>query len=161
MKQTAPDSPSSPSSGACQSKTAHTPQPYRCGGNGRRGLAVVFRQRNSPRPEPFRGDHESRLFRPQSAVRRRDRRQHGYRLRHRRAAAHDRQHRHAAIGRAELVAATPNKGGHRERAMGLIDQAIGELAPASRSPAADVLRFAEHIGRDFMNRLIAQLSFRP
>jgi hypothetical protein len=29
--------------------------------------------------------------------------------------------------RAELAAATPNKGGHRERALGLIDQAIGEV----------------------------------
>ena len=29
--------------------------------------------------------------------------------------------------RAELAAATPNKGGHRERALGLIDQAIGEI----------------------------------
>jgi len=29
--------------------------------------------------------------------------------------------------RAELTAATPNKGGHRERALGLIDQAIGEV----------------------------------
>jgi hypothetical protein len=29
--------------------------------------------------------------------------------------------------RAELVLATPNKGGHRERALGLIDQAIGEV----------------------------------
>ena len=29
--------------------------------------------------------------------------------------------------RGELVAATPNKGGHRERALGLIDQAIGEV----------------------------------
>jgi hypothetical protein len=29
--------------------------------------------------------------------------------------------------RAELVKATPNKGGHRERALGLIDQAIGEV----------------------------------
>ena len=29
--------------------------------------------------------------------------------------------------RGELQAATPNKGGHRERAMGLIDQAIGEV----------------------------------
>ena len=29
--------------------------------------------------------------------------------------------------RAELVQATPNKGGHRERALGLIDQAIGEV----------------------------------
>ena len=29
--------------------------------------------------------------------------------------------------RAELAAATPNKGGHREKAMGLIDQAIGEV----------------------------------
>ena len=28
--------------------------------------------------------------------------------------------------RAELVRATANKGGHRERAIGLIDQAIGE-----------------------------------
>jgi hypothetical protein len=29
--------------------------------------------------------------------------------------------------RAELNQATPNKGGHRERALGLIDQAIGEV----------------------------------
>ena len=29
--------------------------------------------------------------------------------------------------RSELNAATPNKGGHRERAMALIDQAIGEV----------------------------------
>jgi hypothetical protein len=29
--------------------------------------------------------------------------------------------------RAELAQATPNKGGHRERALGLIDQAIGEV----------------------------------
>ena len=28
--------------------------------------------------------------------------------------------------RAELYAATPNKGGHRERAISLVDQAIGE-----------------------------------
>jgi hypothetical protein len=29
--------------------------------------------------------------------------------------------------RAELVKATPNKGGHRERGLALIDQAIGEV----------------------------------
>ena len=29
--------------------------------------------------------------------------------------------------RGELAAATPNKGGHREKAFGLIDQAIGEV----------------------------------
>jgi hypothetical protein len=29
--------------------------------------------------------------------------------------------------RGELAASTPNKGGHRERAIGLIDQAIGEV----------------------------------
>jgi hypothetical protein len=29
--------------------------------------------------------------------------------------------------RGELQAATPNKGGHRERALSLIDQAIGEV----------------------------------
>ena len=29
--------------------------------------------------------------------------------------------------RGELVAATPNKGGHRERAINLIDQAISEV----------------------------------
>jgi hypothetical protein len=29
--------------------------------------------------------------------------------------------------RTELAAATPNKGGHRERALGLIDQAISEV----------------------------------
>ena len=34
--------------------------------------------------------------------------------------------RKALLG-AELAAATPNKGGHREKAMGLIDQAIGEI----------------------------------
>ena len=38
----------------------------------------------------------------------------------------------AALGslqaaRAELVKATPNKGGHRERALGLIDNAIAEV----------------------------------
>ena len=41
-------------------------------------------------------------------------------------------HMTAGIGllqpaRAELAAATPNKGGHRERALGLIDQAISEV----------------------------------
>ena len=41
-------------------------------------------------------------------------------------------HMEASIGllqnaRAELAAATPNKGGHRERALGMIDQAIGEV----------------------------------
>jgi hypothetical protein len=29
--------------------------------------------------------------------------------------------------RTELAAATPNKGGHRERALGLIDQALSEV----------------------------------
>ena len=29
--------------------------------------------------------------------------------------------------RSELAAATPNKGGHREKALGLIDQAIAEV----------------------------------
>jgi hypothetical protein len=29
--------------------------------------------------------------------------------------------------RAELAAATPNKGGHRERALGMIDQALAEV----------------------------------
>jgi hypothetical protein len=29
--------------------------------------------------------------------------------------------------RSELSAATPNKGGHREKALALIDQAIGEV----------------------------------
>ena len=29
--------------------------------------------------------------------------------------------------RTELAAATPNKGGHREKALGLIDQAISEV----------------------------------
>src|ERR1700716_2505725 len=41
-------------------------------------------------------------------------------------------HMTASIGllqsaRAELTAATPNKGGHRERGLGLIDQAISEV----------------------------------
>jgi hypothetical protein len=41
-------------------------------------------------------------------------------------------HMDAALGllqnaRAELNAAEPNKGGHRERAIALVDQAIGEV----------------------------------
>jgi hypothetical protein len=41
-------------------------------------------------------------------------------------------HMEATVGilqsaRAELAKATPNKGGHRERALGLIDQAIAEV----------------------------------
>jgi hypothetical protein len=41
-------------------------------------------------------------------------------------------HMQATIGllqnaRGELAAATPNKGGHRERALGLIDQAIEQV----------------------------------
>ncbi len=41
-------------------------------------------------------------------------------------------HMDASIGllqsaRAELVKATPNKGGHREKALGLVDQAIAEV----------------------------------
>ena len=41
-------------------------------------------------------------------------------------------HMEASIGllqnaRAELAAATPNKGGHREKALGLIDGAIAEV----------------------------------
>ena len=41
-------------------------------------------------------------------------------------------HMEATIGllqnaRSELSAATPNKGGHREKALALIDQAIGEV----------------------------------
>ena len=41
-------------------------------------------------------------------------------------------HMEASIGllqsaRAELAAATPNKGGHREKALGLIDSAIAEV----------------------------------
>jgi len=41
-------------------------------------------------------------------------------------------HMEASVGllqnaRAELAAATPNKGGHREKALGLIDSAISEV----------------------------------
>jgi hypothetical protein len=41
-------------------------------------------------------------------------------------------HMEASVGllqnaRAELAAATPNKGGHREKGLGLIDQAITEV----------------------------------
>jgi hypothetical protein len=41
-------------------------------------------------------------------------------------------HMEAGVGllqnaRAEIAAATPNKGGHREKALGLIDQAIAEV----------------------------------
>ena len=51
-------------------------------------------------------------------------------------------HMTASIGllqsaRAELGAATPNKGGHREKAMQLIDQRSAKSAPASHSSAAD------------------------
>jgi hypothetical protein len=34
---------------------------------------------------------------------------------------------HLAEARAELLAATPNKGGHREAAIGLVDQAIVQV----------------------------------
>ncbi len=37
--------------------------------------------------------------------------------------------------RAELVKATPNKGGHRERALALIDQAVGEVQAGMNFPA--------------------------
>src|SRR5260370_16536984 len=44
----------------------------------------------------------------------------------------------AALGsmqaaRAELVRATPNKGGHRERALGFLDSAIGETTAGTPS----------------------------
>ena len=46
----------------------------------------------------------------------------------------------AALGsmraaRAELVRATPNRGGHRDRALGFLDAAIGEPRQASPTPA--------------------------
>ena len=46
----------------------------------------------------------------------------------------------AALGslqaaRAELVRATPNKGGHRERAIGFLDSAIGETKAGIATPA--------------------------
>jgi hypothetical protein len=46
-------------------------------------------------------------------------------------------HMEATIGilqnaRAELAAATPNKGGHRERALALIDQAITQVREGIR-----------------------------
>jgi hypothetical protein len=49
-------------------------------------------------------------------------------------------HMEAAIGflqsaRAELAAATPNKGGHRARALALVDQAIGEVREGIRFAA--------------------------
>ena len=39
--------------------------------------------------------------------------------------------------RGELAVATPNKGGHRERAMGLIDQAISEVRAGWPTPEAN------------------------
>ena len=48
--------------------------------------------------------------------------------------------------RAELGAATPNKGGHRERAMGLIDQAIAEVR-AGIAVRRRLTHFANHIRR--------------
>jgi len=47
------------------------------------------------------------------------------------AAAAYQSHMHAALdalrtARSELQASTPNKGGHRERAINLVDQAIDE-----------------------------------
>jgi len=39
--------------------------------------------------------------------------------------------------RAELAQATPNKGGHRERVLGLIDQAIAEMRAGIAFAAGD------------------------
>jgi hypothetical protein len=51
-------------------------------------------------------------------------------------------HMYQSIGllqsaRGELVASTPNKGGHRERAIGLIDQAIDEVRAGIAFAAAN------------------------
>jgi hypothetical protein len=51
-------------------------------------------------------------------------------------------HMEASLGilqsaRAELAKATPNKGGHRERALGLIDQAIAEVRAGMAFAAGD------------------------
>jgi hypothetical protein len=73
---------------------------------------------------PEETPNDDHIFRPQGAARHCHRSLHGHRLRHRRTTAHERELQSA---RGELAAATPNKGGHRERAMGLIDQAIGEV----------------------------------
>jgi hypothetical protein len=70
-----------------------------------------------PRPSPNRGRRRRRWIRPGAHIDARISvpRQHGARL------------VGARGGVASLQAATPNKGGHRERAMRLIERAMGEV----------------------------------
>jgi hypothetical protein len=123
VKGTAPDSPSLESSSACQSKTQTSagliPARQRLP-HSANGIARALKN--------VRGDQEmttsfarkallGAAFAASMGI--------GY-------AVGAQPHMTASVGllqsaRAELAAATPNKGGHREKALGLIDQAIGEI----------------------------------
>jgi hypothetical protein len=131
-KETPPDSPSPPRPDARQSKTKRAGRLTEQRSRFKRYPSRRRRVYNRKLLRPFkntrkRREHDEHVLRAQAGARHSDRRQHGHRLRHRRAAAHDRNRTLLLSARAELAAATPNKGGHRERALGLIDQAIGEV----------------------------------
>jgi hypothetical protein len=126
VKKTAPDSPNLRSSDACQSKTARTGRLTDAAAAAAGGCRIP--QPEWPSLENIRGDQEMTTSFARKAL-----------LGTAIAASMGigyaigaQPHMTASIGllqsaRAELGAATPNKGGHRERAMGLIDQAIGEV----------------------------------
>jgi hypothetical protein len=126
VKKTAPDSPNRQSSGAFQSKTRPAAGLNRAAAAAAGGCRIP--QPEWPALENFRGDQEMTTSFARKAllgiaiavsigI--------GY-------AVGAQPHMTASIGllqsaRAELAAATPNKGGHREKAMQLIDQSIGEV----------------------------------
>jgi hypothetical protein len=126
VKETAPDSPTRPSSGACQSKTQSAAGRNRAAAAAAEGCRIP--QPEWPALDNFRGDQEMTTSFARKAL-----------LGTAIAASMGigyaigaQPHMTASIGllqsaRTELGAATPNKGGHRERAMKLIDQAIGEV----------------------------------
>jgi hypothetical protein len=126
VKKTVPDSPNLRSSDACQSKTARTGGLTDAAAAAAGGCHIP--QPEWPALENLRGDQEMTTSFARKAL-----------LGTAIAASMGigyaigaQPHMTASIGllqsaRAELGAATPNKGGHRERAMGLIDQAIGEV----------------------------------
>jgi hypothetical protein len=131
LKKTAPDSPNRLASGACQSKTTRSDRLTDTAAPAAEAPAfvvVVIRRPVGLRRKNFRGDDEmttsfarkallGTLIAASMGI--------GY-------AIGAQPHMTASISllqnaRAELGAATPNKGGHRERAIGLIDQAITEV----------------------------------
>jgi len=127
VKKTAPDSPNARSSGAFQSKTRRAIRLNRAAAAAA-GAGSPIPTREWPALDNFRGDQEMTTSFARKAL-----------LGTAIAASMGigyaigaQPHMTASIGllqsaRAELAAATPNKGGHREKAMGLIDQAIGEV----------------------------------